>query len=139
MMLKSGPSWRQIVSLDNIDICALANGFKTIPFLDAFRTYVKKTYPGIPFYCPIKPGSYYAPPVVMPTHYMNYSDSQNMTFDEIRRKNENAGDLGSSFTPNLLPNGLYRHIIKLYNDLDPIGFCIYWHNEHYVRLNEDNF
>jgi hypothetical protein len=39
--------------------------------------------------------------------------------------NKKIGDWSSSFTPTLLPNGLYRHLVKLNNKDDPEGVCIY--------------
>lgn len=36
-----------------------------------------------------------------------------------------------------LPNGIYRHTIKLSNDEDPIGFMMYWHMQRYDAMGED--
>lgn len=63
----------------------------------------------------------------------------NMTLDDYNKNRDAGGEIWSSITPSLLPNGEYRHIIKLHNNEDPVGFCIFWNTELNLRMNVDEF
>lgn len=64
-----------------------------------------------------------------------------MTFDEYKKNGHEVGmKLFDKISPTILPNGIYRHVIKFYVDkYDPTGFCLWWHTEINLRMNDENF
>lgn len=97
---KSGPStWRHIIKLENYDICWIAKNKDLLPMITALKKYYKKQFPSLPNDCPIQPDKYYAANVT--------------AMDE-------SEDINNSVTTGQLPNGIYRHVIKMFNKNDPI-------------------
>lgn len=118
----TGLYWRQIIKLDKIDACALATGATNIDFLKAMRDEYIRMFPNLPAKCPIEPGKYYAKNVT-------FFDHNNPLFEWREFQ---------LVTPSL-PNGIYRHVVKFYNDEDPVGFMIYFHIELYDKMGDDRF
>lgn len=90
-----------------------------LPFLKELRKLYFDGFKGMPQKCPMDPGKYYV---------------QNFTIggtygDEMNTK--------LSTTP--LPNGVYRHVIRIFTDNDPEGFVLYWHTEVNIRMNIEKF
>lgn len=123
VMLKSGQNWRQIMSINNINACGITKGLKALPFLEDGFNWYKNSFPNLPAYCPIHP--------------KNYSGQ----FDiHIGNKYENNDkQFLNQFTPDVLPNGVFRYAIKMYNNEDSNIFSIIWQTERYIRLNDDVF
>lgn len=83
-------------------------------FQDYFRL-----FPNLPHKCPVEEGKYFAKYVTI-----------NIT-EEI----ETASD--RQLTARL-PNGIYRHTVRLYDDkIDPEGFMLFWHVQIYDSMGED--
>lgn len=117
--IKSGYVWRQILSFNNVDVCAVAAGVNNFPFLVTVRDIFLAKFTVFPRRCPALPGKYYA---------RNIS----LTLDDSQSLND-------AMSPTPLPNGVYRHVIRWFNKDDPIGFALYFHIEINIRMNEDRF
>lgn len=122
MLLRtSSNTWRQLIKLDNIDACAVANGLNTIPLLDQFYKLFEKLINGkMPTKCPVVAGEHYV---------------SNVTF-----KNDIARDIVSkTVTPSIFPNGIYRNFLRVSFPQDPGGLYMWNILEHSERYNEDTF
>lgn len=119
MFIKMTQHWRQIIGLENIDLCAVASGVNKFPFLVTIREIFLSSFPHLPRKCPASPGKYY-----------NKNITFTMEHNEILQK---------AMSPTPFPNGIYRHVIRCYNDDDPIGFALYFHIQINIRLNEERF
>lgn len=42
-------------------------------------------------------------------------------------------------TSSFLPNGVYRILFHVYNDMDTIGMNVNYQYEHYYRMNDEIF
>lgn len=118
----NGQSWRQYMRFDKVDPCALARGVETNDYYKAFHDNYFKIFPGLPQKCPIVPG--------------NYSMKNVTIVDETGDKSSNQ-DISSLYLTPKLPNGIYRNVIRMYNDDDPVGFSLYWHIENYDSMGDD--
>lgn len=118
--MKYTTTWRQYVKLDRIDICNIfRGGSDVIPYLATVRKSYMAEFTSLPRNCPIEPGKYYATNVSMGDTYGN--------------------QMNEAMTSTPLPNGIYRHVIRIHNDDDPVGFVLYWHIEVNIRMNEETF
>lgn len=126
-----GTSWRQILKFDKINVCASINIAKTgsvgnSDILKAFWKEYYETFHGLPDKCPIERGKYF---VRNQTVY-NSNDNDYAS--------SHQSDLENTMTPKF-PNGIYRHIIRFYNDEDAEGFSAFWHVDRYDKMGEDRF
>lgn len=115
------------------------NGANSNQFLESTKKMYQTHFPQFPTKFPILPGKYAAKNVTIIT---NPESEFNMTLDDYKKEDEGDAVVHHPWkfvTPKLLPNGEYRHIVKYYNDKDPEGMCIYWHNELRLRMNDDDF
>lgn len=119
MHLKSGQSWRQIISLKDIDVCMVLNEKNPLPFLQNLKKIVLDLFPNLPSKCPFKIGKYY---------------NTNAKVD-----NQTGLSQFAFVSDKLLPNGIYRHNIRLYTREDPQGLLMLIYNEVYERMNEETF
>lgn len=120
----TGLSWRQYLKLDRIDPCGITAGLDNIQFLKASKDYYFEKFPQMPKKCPIESGKYYANNVTIVNNIdLNFT-----------RPEETSQFLGPSF-----PNGVYRHVLRMFTDKDPVGFTLYWHIDRYDSMGEDRF
>lgn len=121
MFYKSGPgAWRQIVRLTNHDLCWVLKQTDNLPFVNSVKQIYSKQFPNMPQRCPVEVGKYY-------TENVTLSDSSG------------SYDLARTFTTGEMPNGVYRHVIKLHNKKDPTGFMLFWQTQIYNKMGENNF
>lgn len=125
MFYKSGHSaWRQIVKLANNDFCWLMKQTDNLPFLNFGKEYYFKQFPNLPQRCPIAVGKYYIENVTI--------------FDDKDSFGSHYGMI-KTLTSGELPNGVYRHLIKINNKNDPVGLVLYWHTHIYDKMGENSF
>lgn len=121
LLYKSGVSWRQIIRLEKIKVCNFLSGSNMFQFLIAVRDgYNTLAPPSFPRKCPIKKGKYSASNISLVRGDLSYAANRAMTVGE-------------------LPNGLYRHVISLSDDEDPVGATLWWHLLVNIRMNDDKF
>lgn len=118
-MIKSTQTWRQVIKLDKYDFCTLLNGIETIKFVNEFGKFFKKNFKSLPTKCPFRSGNY--------------------SISNVPITDSSGDEMNRGLTIGELPNGIYRHVIKIHTDDDPKAFAVYWHTEVYIRLNEDQF
>jgi hypothetical protein len=119
-----------------LDACALSRGIDVIPAAQKFRSEMAERYPELPFVCPILPGKYYA---FNSTKRIG-QEEVNLTIDEFKEYKKSMPKTAEDFiTSTIFPNGIYRNVIRLFTDEDPIGFAVFWQSERYIRLNDENF
>lgn len=125
MLFKSGPSsWRQIVKLDKYDLCLVFRQADNMPLANSLKEFYYNTFPTLSRRCPVAPGKYSAVNITV--------------VDEIE-DNTGSAKMIEQITPGKLPNGVYRHLVRLHSREDPDGFMLYWHVEIHHRMGEDNF
>lgn len=125
MFIKSGPSsWRQIVKLDRYDLCLIFRQVDNMPLANSLKEYYYKMFPSLPRKCPVAPGKYSAVNVTV--------------VDEIE-DTSGSGKMIEQITPGKLPNGVYRHLVRVHTREDPDGFMLFWHVEIHHRMGEYNF
>lgn len=121
--MKSGSTWRHLIKLDNIDACFFLTSMQSLPLLDAVRNFYKTYFPKLPQKCPVEPGKY---------------SVTNVTVTDNKHGNEGE-KLMKQITPMTLPNGLYRHLLRLSNSNDTVGLTLYWHTRIDISMNENEF
>lgn len=90
-------------------------------FLIAVRdAYNALAPPSFPRKCPIKKGKYAASNISLVRGDLSYAANSAITVGE-------------------LPNGVYRHVINLFDDEDPVGATLWWHLLVNIRMNDDRF
>jgi Protein of unknown function (DUF1091) len=137
MFYKNGQRWRQILGVENIDFCGLLKEVNNNPFLKALINTYKKLFPKLPSNCPILPGNYSVKDAIA---IVNEKSELNMTMKDFQDKAAvSFKDMWATMSPTILPNGLYRSFLRVYNKEDPIGFCVYWISEINYRMNEQDF
>lgn len=63
-----------------------------------------------------------------------------MTTEQYKEYSKNwEKQIEDIITPSFLPNGVYRVLFHIYNDIDTVGFTINYQYEVYFRLNDDIF
>lgn len=93
-------------------------------YMLAVRNYYIQLLPRFPRKCPIE-GNYTMKNV-------------NVTIiNESGDKFSHEDKIGEVFVTPKLPNGIYRQVVKMYNDDDPVGFAMYWHIENYDSMDDD--
>lgn len=118
----NGLYWHQFLKFEKIDAGTVFRGVDSFEYLKKnFEIYLTK-FPGLINKIPIESGKYQALNVTAV-----YRNAQNGT---------GTWTASEYLTPSL-PNGIYRHTIKLYNEEDPIGFMIYWHLQRYDAMGDD--
>lgn len=112
-----GIYWRQIIKFDRIDVCQLLGGLNNnfIPLVADFREILFTLCPFLPRGCPMKVGKYYG---------------YNLTM-----KSEYGESLHKRMSPNAMPNGQYRTVLKFFNDDDTTGASFWYHEEMYDASN----
>lgn len=100
------------------------NKTDSIPFVDAAKSYYLLQFPNLPTKCPIKPGKYY---------------SENVTVFDENKQSFGASNILQKLTIGELPNGVYRHVVKLSTIKDPVGFVLYWHVEIHNAMGANDF
>lgn len=111
--------YRQIIKLDRINICQLLNGMGN--FLDVvsfYRDHFLRTLPFLPKKCPMMTGKYYG-----------YN---------ISMRNDSGLDGRQIVSSDLMPNGVYRNIFKLFSNEDQEGLTIWYNTEEYDPKNAGN-
>lgn len=121
-MIYGPSSWRQLIRLENYDPCWIAKHKDLLPTISALKKYYKKHFPNMPNDCPIQPGKYYA---------------ANVTVLDEKDDSYGSEEINNSVTVGQLPNGIYRHLIKVFNKNDPFGFMLYWQVEIYNSMGEN--
>lgn len=132
--IKSGPYWRQLIKLENLDLCSLFKGVNALPAAKEFVRKLKEDLPTLPYSCPVLPGQYGG--------IMEYKieDVGKMTPEEYEKWRKNKPAEADDFvTSTLLPNGRYRDYIRVFNNEDPEGISVYYQFDKYLRLNDEVF
>lgn len=112
-------------------------GVKGLPLLQSTFNLYTTFFPQLPSKFPILPGTYFAKNVTINT---SPKSELNLTLDDYKKNPIDIGSkLFSTITPTLLPNGEYRHVIKFYTPNDSNAFCVWWHTEINMRMNDDEF
>lgn len=128
-------SWRQIIKLDRIDIKSFLSGMNTMPFLKVVKEYYNDKFPQLPATFPIKPGKYYAKNITIV-----YNDPLELTYQVAEHRPQgNFDKLSASYSPLMIPNGVYRHIITFFKNDDSHVLSLYWHMELNYRMNADRY
>lgn len=116
----NGQSWRQIIKIDDIDICGMMRiASHNIEFVRKVFEFYRHAFPNLPSKCPMLKKKYSAKNV---TFFENVQESPNRMLSSVS-----------------LPNGIYRHTLKLTNKNDPEGFAAFWHVQIYDKMGEDRF
>lgn len=128
--------WRFITKIDNLDICAILSGAKSIPLVGEVYKVYRKLFPNLPQKCPIMPANYSA---INVTVTFAGSDDMNKT---IKENQENSfgifKDVNSAFTP-LMPNGFYKAVYRFSTKQDPLCATLAFTSQNDFRMNENNF
>lgn len=107
------------MKLDRVSICELLSGWlNAIPLVEAAKNYYLDLYPFIPRKCPFKIGKYYG---------------HNISLDF-----KNITNVFKFISPSLLPNGIFRHFFRFYNDDDSEGVTIKFDIDIYDPANAEN-
>lgn len=124
LFLKSShASWRQLIKVDRIDVCFILAGVNVIPMLKSATELIYMVVPSLPRKCPIMPGK------------ISAVNATIMSPEIVERFKK----IINSFTASLLPNGVYRGVIKYYTEEGSLAFLLYYHGEIYFRMNDDVF
>lgn len=118
-----GIAWRQIIKLENYDLCLIKRQNENLPVFNSLKEYYNKMFPTMPKKCPFQAGKYSAFNVTV--------------VDEL--ENIAAYKIVQQITPASLPNGVYRHLLKIHTRQDSIGFMLIWHTEIYDKMGENLF
>lgn len=119
----NGQSWRQFLKFENIDACAILKAGHSIDYIESiYQTYLL-LFPNLPKKCPFEKGIYSVKNVTL----INPTDSDRIETGPDRFLVSSAR----------LPNGIYRHTMRFYNQRDREGFMVYWHIENYDSMGED--
>lgn len=133
MTRKSGTNWRQILKFEKVDGCLLAKGIN-MPFLVKLKERYDEAFPNLPRNCPIKVQSYVAQNISV---IENQISEFNMTLEDFQSSKDFS--VIKMMTPKLLPNGIYRHSLRVFNDDDMIGMGIFVQLEINHRMNDEEF
>lgn len=68
-----------------------------------------------------------------------HKETWNMTVDEFKEHKKDQKQAEDFLTSTTMPNGVYRAIIQIFTDKDPVGFAVQYQSERYLRLNDENF
>lgn len=116
----TGQYWRQFLKIDDINFCALTrNGHRIDLIREIFEIY-SRNFPNMPLKCPIEKKIYSA---------------KNVTL--LKNAEGNEDNPMGNLSPQSLPNGIYRHVLKFYNKDDLIGITNFWHIQLYDKMGED--
>lgn len=89
----TGTYWHQFVSFEKIDVCALLGEWHSaMPIVVNMKNLVFAMMPFMPRKCPIPPGKYYG---------------YNISLNGWKEYNSQK-----YLSPSLMPNGIYRNVIK---------------------------
>lgn len=124
------------MKFDQIDACAVARGVNKFPLFAAFLNFIKERFPSLPSNCPVKIGTYSALNVLVVNNPVN---EFNMTQEDQKKHSMFFSSVIKSFSPSLLPNGVYRSILRLFNEDDKVGITLLWHVQLNHRLNDEEF
>lgn len=117
----SSNTWRQIISIDKIDACAVLSGINTFPFFTSFLEGYYNVFPKFPKKCPFSSGKYYVENVTIVGEH-------GTPFNKVLE----------SLSPTQIPNGVYRTVVKFYTDAEFFGSVMY-NMEFYDKMNEDRY
>jgi hypothetical protein len=123
-MLKpiNGPTWRQYMKMEDVDFCGFLSGNDVlIDVMRAVREIYLHKFPNFPSKCPVEKGKYFS--------------KNTPAFSVDNSTNRNKVD--QKLTPSHMPNGIYRHTVRLYNKIDPEGAMFYWHTKIYDSMGDD--
>lgn len=124
LLLKvSSNNWRQIIKLDQIDVCAVLHGVNTFPFFTAILEEYLRIMSNLPRKCPALPGKYYVENVTV----IGEADSE-----------KPLSKIVSFLTPGDLPNGIYRVAVNFHAELI-LSASFICNVEIYNKMNEDVF
>lgn len=123
MFIKSSSTWRQLIKLDKTDVCFVLNGVNILPMLNNLKNLVLKIAPTLPKKCPFNPQVISLENVIIMSPEMVEVISKFL----------------SSISSTLMPNGVYRIVMRFHTENDPEGFLIFFHVELYYRLNDEVF
>lgn len=135
MQFKStnGLSWRQIIQFRKVSLYQVLRG-NAIDFIKETLNYLRTQFPGFPTDFPIKPGIYST--VDFPYQTMkdpaNDKNTDKKIHDRIVETINGVEKIHSFISsapansPGILPNGIYRYIVRFYNKDDVLGFTVYW-------------
>lgn len=137
LFYKSGQNWRQIINIKDVNFCEIAAGGNGMSLFKAIIDFYKKVLPNLPSKCPVLPGKY---SVKNATVSVSPKNEFNMTMKDFQNRTVVPyQDMWAAMSPTLMPNGLYRSIVRVYNQQDPIGFSMYWVSEVNHRWNDQDF
>lgn len=123
-LFKTTSNWRQIIKINRIDLCLFFRGSQVLPFFKQILEIGKEMFPNLPTNCPIMPGDMY---------FMNVTVMMSPELMKSHMK------LINSFTGSMLPNGIYRVTVRIFNDQDPQGIFFWYTSQINVRLNSELF
>lgn len=98
-------------------MCGVINIAKQIPVYRELKKWWERDFPTLPHTCPVKPGPNYA---------------YNISISSLENYNT-KGIL------NLLPNGIYKFVLTISDDTDPMSYQLTWIDEIRNRLGEEEF
>lgn len=84
-------TWRQLVRIDDIDICSFLNGGSVMPFIKLVIENIQKKFPTLPKKCPMKPQDFLF---------------ENVTITEPG--DDSRISIEKAMSSNPFPNGIYR-------------------------------
>jgi hypothetical protein len=117
--MKMTSTWRQLVSFAQIEACKLAE--TSTPYLEEIKKILIQRIPDVPVKCP----------VMANTFYWNYThnDTDNPVIALLKKY----------VSSTILPNGEYRHVVKLSNKKYGTIGSFALQIRRYERLNEETF
>lgn len=127
MLHKNGLSWRNIIALKDINICDTMSNPNSL-FFRPFRELLE-FFKGTPRNCPIPAGKSDSNFTFSFGTFKNLSEEM---YDHIKK-------IASFVTPTLFPNGLYKFVMRFFNDEDPIGVLGYATVEFRIAMNDEDF
>lgn len=120
-------NWRQIIRFDRVNMCPIIDGSdRRMKLFNHYRQLAFEMFPTLPRKCPVLAKEYRADDITVMSPYIV----------EILKDNNKFITLSLSEFP---PNGIYRCVVKVYSDKDPIGMTYWYHAEVNVRLNEETY
>jgi hypothetical protein len=114
----SATPWRQIVNIQNLDLCGALKTSASLPIVANFIKHLREIIPSMLTECPKK----------VPYH-----------FEALKINILDDEEDGSRWYQVPMANGIHRHSLKFHTKNDPEGFYIEWRTEVKIRKNLNVF
>lgn len=132
-------SWRHIVRINQISGRDFVDGKNLMDLMKEFRSLVITALPDF-LKIPLKPMKLVVKNISTGMYKPEDGPLDKSTEEAEKKASKVQLDLQYAMIPTFsLPNGIYRHVVRLYNDEDVQGFAFFWQTQIYHTFGESDF